>query len=239
MAKRVSDRQFAESKHKYTDPRTKERVDSVTAVVRCFDMGDMLAAGAGAAMKLHKEGLVWHQVWREKAELGTRVHGYAELWMQGKAAEVSDYDLPYMDAFALFCYEHNPEWLEVERAVVHSAGFGGRFDAVVEFDGEYVLLDLKTGKSYLDSLALQLAGYKYADGMIVYDPEGQAVALDPMPHIDRCAGLYLHNDGTYDLKYVEVQQREFQHFLALHRLRQWARREQYLPKESDATLRTA
>ena len=202
MAKRVSDRRFAETKHRYTDPRTGERVTGVTAIVGCFDQGDKLGAGAYAAYNLAKEGKFFRDEWDAKRDLGTRVHGYAELWMNGRQAEILDTDQPYADAFRRFCDDNEPEWIEVERPVVSSLGFGGRFDMVGAIRDFFLLADIKTGRRYPVDLSMQLAGYRFADGMILYDDDGWAVDIEPMPHIDKCAGLYLNDDTTYDL--VEV-----------------------------------
>jgi hypothetical protein len=72
MATRVSDERYAESRHSYRDPRSGERVISVTSVVGAFDpTGDKLGAGAGAAVKLTKLGIDYRQEWADKRELGT------------------------------------------------------------------------------------------------------------------------------------------------------------------------
>lgn len=202
MGKRVSDRQFAQSKHRYTDPRTGERVTGVTAIIGCFDSGDKLGSGAWAAYKLAQEGKHFREEWDAKRDLGTRVHGYAELWANGRQAEILESDQPYADAFRRFCDDNEPEWIEVERAVVSSLGFGGRFDLVGAIRDYFLLADIKTGRRWPVDLSMQLAGYRWADGMIDYDADGWAVGLSPMPHIDKCAGLYLNDDTTYEL--IEV-----------------------------------
>ena len=223
-SKKVSDLQYAESKHQYTDPRDKERKVSVTTVVGMLDTGDKLGAGAGAAVKLTKEGLNYREVWKGKAELGSRVHGYAQLWMEGRSAEVPGDEWGYMDAFGKFCADYTPEWLEVERAVVSAAGYGGRFDMIGELHGEgFCLCDIKTGKAYKPELTLQLAAYRYADGMVVYDEDGMAVSLEPMPHIDLCAGLYLHEDGSYDFVPVPADEVAFRAFERLLQVKHWLR----------------
>lgn len=219
----VSDQRFAESKHRYTDPRSRERLISVTTVVGCFDSGDKLGAGAGAAVKLTKAGLDYRKEWNGKRDLGTRVHKYAELWINNKTADVLESDMPYMDAFADWCREKKPEWIVVERAVVSSLGYGGKFDVVVFFDDAYWLLDFKSGKPYKMELTLQLAGYRFADGMIRYDADGKSVGLDPLPHIDRCAGLYLGGDGKATLVECQVDEAAFQSFKNLLAVKQWSK----------------
>ena len=227
MAKKVSDLQYAESKHQYTNPANGERYPSVTAIVGSFDSGDKLGAGAAAAVNLWKKGQNHREVWKAKADLGTRIHGYAELWMDGRPAEVPEGEGPYMDAFAQFCDDYHPRWIEVERAVISAFGYGGRFDMIGELDlwdgPKYVLCDIKSGKKYSAEVTLQLAGYRYADGMILYDDKGMAVGLEPMPHIDECAGLYLHDDGTYDLAIVQADLVAHSHLVDLLMLKLWAK----------------
>jgi hypothetical protein len=223
VGKRVSDRQFADSKHRYTDPRTGERLISVTSITGCFDPdGQKASRMAGAAVKIEREGGNYREIWGAKTNTGSRVHDYAHRWMEGEWADVTDEDQPYVDAFTKFCNEYEPEWIEAERAVVSSLGYGGRFDGIGYFDDAFVLADYKTGRKYPTQLTLQLTGYKNADGMIVYDEDGWAVDLDPMPHIDRCAGLYLHGDGTYELTYCDVNDASWAAFQALLRAKQWA-----------------
>ena len=222
MAKRVSDLQFSKSRHRYTHPYTGERYPGVTSIANCYDDGDKLGAGAGAGAALQKQGIDYRQDWNAKKVLGTRVHSYAHLWVQGKTAEVLDEDEGHMDAFAKFCREKEPQWIQTERAVVSDLGYGGALDAIGEFDGLWVLCDFKTGRHWAVPLTLQLAAYRYAEGMILYDEEGQSKALEPMPHIDACAGLYLAADGTYNLAYVDANEEAFENFKRLMEVKKWA-----------------
>lgn len=225
--KRVSDKQFATSKHQYTDPRNGERVTSVTTICEMLDLGGKLRAGAGAAVKLAKEGKNHNDEWKRRADIGTRVHGYAGLWVLGKTADVPAEDGPYMDAFAKFCDDHRPTWLETERPVI-GQGYGGRFDGIAElYDdfGErvYALLDFKTGRHWAHPLALQLAGYRFADGMLVYGDDDNASHLEDMPYIQRCAGLYLGDDGEYELHWTQDDEAAFAAFCQLLTVKQWAK----------------
>ena len=209
---KVSDQQFAESKHQYTDPRTGERVVSVTTVVGAFDSGDKLGRGARAAVNIERAGGDYRAEWDDKRDTGSRVHSYADLWLNGKTAEIPDEDGPWMDAFADWCDVKRPEWLVTERAGVGSVecpagpcgvcdftgrlGFGGRFDAIGYWDDLFTLGDFKTGKSWRPELTIQLAGYANFDGLIVYDGDGKAVDIEPLPHIDRWCGIYIRPEGV-------------------------------------------
>ena len=189
---------------------------------------------AGAAVKITKAGGDYRRDWAEKRDLGTRVHGYISKWALGKVADVLEEDEGHLRAFTAFCNAKKPEWLETERDVISSLGYGGRFDLIGYFDGEYWGLDGKTGKIYETDLELQLAGYMGAEAMIVYDENGMSVATEPLPHVDRWGGLYLTGDGKAQLVEVakppedgsrtrgEVQEAAKQAFRNLLAVRLWA-----------------
>ena len=195
----VSDLQRAQNSHKYRDPRSGALLTSVTSIVGNWDDGDKLGAGAGAAVKLTKLGINYRDEWNAKRDLGNRLHAYAALWAEGKSAEVLDADQGHLDGFTAFCNAKHPEWLWSERAVVSSLGFGGRLDLIGYWEGQYHLVDLKSGRIWRRELSLQLAGYGSADGFVVYDDEGMAAEVEPMPHIDAWHGLYLSGDGRAEL----------------------------------------
>ena len=218
----VSDEQLAKSRHRYTHPVTKERLIGVTSIVGNWDDGDKLRAGAGAAVKLTRLGIDYRAEWNAKRDLGSRVHENVGDWALGKGTDVLPSDEPYLDAFSKFCQTMHPEWIATERAVVHSIGYGGRFDLVGELKGVPTLLDVKTGKPYAVELTLQLAAYRNAEGMIRYDDKGMAAGLEPMPYIQSVAGLYLDANGHATLVEVEADERAFLAFKCLLATRLWA-----------------
>jgi hypothetical protein len=251
---KLSDRDYAESKHQYTHPLLRRRVASVTSIVSAFDSGDKLGRGAMAAAKLERQGINYREEWNAKRDIGTRVHSYAHLWADGKTAEVPDEDGPWMDSFAAWCREVAPEWILTEAAGVGSTiclgcagegcgvclgtgtlGFGGRFDAVGWWRDFFYLGDLKTGKSYRPELTIQLAGYANFDGLIIYDEDGRAVDLAPMPHLDRWCGIYIHADSCEmvecpdpakacdDWTIEQMQAEAFQTFRSLLYVKEWAK----------------
>jgi hypothetical protein len=228
---RVSDQQLAESRHRYTHPVSKERLVSVTSVVGNWDDGDKIGAGAGAAVKLTKAGIDYRAEWNAKRDLGIRIHAHAKDWAMGKAVDVLPSDEPYMDALAAFCRAKHPQWIEAERAVVSSDGFGGRFDLVCEMDGIATLLDAKSGRPYFTELTLQLSAYRFAEGMVLYDKDGMAAALEPMPYIERCAGLYLDGSGKATMVECPVDETSFAAFKALLAVRLWSERLESSRKE--------
>jgi hypothetical protein len=236
-APKASDKDLAEKSHKYRHPETGQLLRSVTSIVHCYNDGDLLGAGAAAAMKI---GPTYRQEWAAKAELGTRVHANIGKWALGKATEVLDTDAPRLDAFAAFCKAKRPEWVMTEFPIASSLGFGGRGDLIGEIEGDSWLLDGKSGKVYLRELALQCAAYANGEGIIEYDAAGNATHLSPMPHIDRWGGLYLGEDGVATLVEVpavmlgesrsEAQKKAFAAFLHLLEVREWADTQPQKPK---------
>ena len=226
----LSDREAALERHEYKDPRTGRVMPfSVTDICRAYNDGDLLGAGAAAAIKI---GPSYREQWDEAGNRGTRIHLGIGSWAQGRYADVLDVDKPYYDAFRAFSNSVRPEWLEVERAVIASlctcspflsehgcpcklcgcegfvfyTGVGGRFDLAGyltppgEDEPVSFGLDTKTGKVWEKELAIQLAGYfGVAEGMIIWDKDGQAVGLEPMPHVQRWAGLYLNEEAQATL----------------------------------------
>jgi hypothetical protein len=57
--------------------------------------------------------------------------------------------------------------------------------------------------------------------MIRYDEAGNAADLEPLPHLDACAGLYLGDDGNYRLVYVNAGEAAWGVFQKLLAVRQW------------------
>lgn len=210
--KDLTDLERAEQKHIYLDPRTRERVTSVTSVVGALDSGDKIGRGAYAAAQIERSGGNYRAEWDAKRDTGTRVHDYLDYWLNGQPADVAEEDTAHMDAFADWCDVTRPEWLVTERAGVGSVacmagpcgvckwtgrlGFGGRFDSIGEWDNTFTLGDFKTGRCYRPELTIQLAGYANFDGLIVYDDKGRAVDLEPMPYVDRWVGIYVRSNGV-------------------------------------------
>lgn len=179
---------------------------------------------AYVAAKLTKQGLDYRQEWDAKRDAGTRTHGYCEEWLLGRAVDVPDDDLGFVDALEQFWREHDPIRLECEQVVLSTHGYGGRFDMVVTLkDGRTLLVDLKTGKPYPVEHSLQLSAYRYADGIAVYGETGNLSNLRPMPEVDACACLYVRGDGTYHLVEHPADRTAFEHFLRLLAVYRWMR----------------
>lgn len=220
MAKGDSDRQLAE-KHKYRLPNGEIAIN-VTAISGLMDDGKS-GAFAGAAMKLRDQGLNYHTVWKAKTDRGTRVHGHLESFLRGEDIDQQDDEKGYVDGLERFILEVHPTLISQEEIVLSDLGYGGRFDLLAEINDEVALIDLKTGKEYPIEHALQLSAYRFADGLATYDQDGNLTELRPIPAIDWCACLYVHEDGTYNLERYPADAETFAIFCSLLKAYQWTR----------------
>ena len=212
------------ARHKYRLPSGDVAIN-VTAVSGCLDLGK--AAGmAGAAAKLTKAGLDYRAEWREKADTGTRVHAVCEQWLRGESAEVRDSDQGYVDALEKFWQDYEPSLVECEAIALSHHGYGGRLDMIADLnDGRRLLIDVKTGKQYPTEHCLQMAAYRYADGLAEYGEDGMLHLLRPVPKVDACACLYVRGDGTYSLVEYPSDGNAFAIFLSLLHAVMWAKSE--------------
>lgn len=129
------------------------------------------------------------------SQRGTFLHEVLENWLHGEAAPKVPPGLesqlqPSIDALAEWMRTNRPRMIASEQAVYNDhVGAAGRFDGVLAFEagphaGVTGLIDLKTKgesktargydqKVYGDSVALQLAGYKYAEHYATFKPRTQ------------------------------------------------------------------
>ena len=96
---------------------------------------------------------------------GTAIHGYGELLVTGKPVEVPDELAGHVNAYARFLDQWDVEPTIVERPVCNvTHRWGGRPDIRgILRGGVDWLLDLKTGRTLVESFALQLAAYAHAE----------------------------------------------------------------------------
>ena len=171
-------------------------VPSVTAISGLLDIDGKSAKMAGAAARITREGGQYRKEWDAKRDRGTRLHGHLEAFLRGETIEVREDDAGYVDALEKWVVARNPRHAIVEAIVLSEAGYGGRLDVL---DGD-VLYDLKSGRVNTIDVTLQLAAYRYADGIAMYDEAGALEWLDapPLLRIKRTVGLYVRENGTYE-----------------------------------------
>lgn len=195
---------------------------NVTAVSGFLDDGKSNAMSESAA-KITREGGNYRKEWDFKRDRGSRIHAHGELLLRDEPVDVLPDDLGFVKAVSLFIQERQPKVLELEVIVLSALLYGGRLDMIVEIDGEVWLIDLKSGRKYAVEHTLQLAAYRYADGIAVYDEDGKQVSLRPLPKIDRTADLYVFEDGTYSLDEYPADETAFAQFVALLGVHRWTR----------------
>lgn len=222
-------------------------VPSVTTVLGILDkpaVGIWRAKGSARAL-LEADGFIpdeWSEDERvgwalaqideyrdQAADLGSSVHLLANIAgrdeSDSKAFPIGERELPYVDAFRRFLDRYSASNIvSSEHAVWSANGYGGTFDLIMRIDDELALLDIKTSSGAYAETALQLAGYRWADSIILPgDPHPY-----PMPAIDRCYVLHLRPDRYPDIGYRLIEypveyERDYISFLACLELYRWKR----------------
>ncbi len=193
---------------------------AIFAVLRQDEWQNLTDADAIERLRKHHRG-----VWDDKASRGTAVHAMALAWAQGQTIDVPEDCASFIDALERFYVEWRPRWVELERSVVYDVApdqYGGSFDAIVDLGGRRYLIDIKTGAAVYPDTALQLAAYRYATHMGVYDDQGELVEVEPMLDVDGCAVLHLRDDGSYALVPMESGHDQWRFFLICRRLWAWS-----------------
>lgn len=151
------------------------------------------------------------------ADLGTRVHDWAEQYALGNNPAVPDDMGGHAEQFAAWCDRFDPMVVLSEVTVFnHTYGYAGTFDAVWEFpSGRRLLVDIKTGKGVYPEVALQLAAYRGAD--IYVTDDGDRVKMIP---VDGCAVLHLRPRGC-KLIPVEAGKEQYNMFVHALKMRQY------------------
>jgi hypothetical protein len=165
------------------------------------------------------------------ASLGSSVHLLADI--EGmplgasekaqKGFQVSDDTIPYLEAYRHFLARYSGSNIVSSEHVVWSAnGYAGTYDLIMLIDGELWLIDIKTSKGYYPEYGLQLAGYRWADSIILPgDPNPY-----PMPTIQRTGVLHLRPDLYLDtgwrlIEYPITWEKDYVAFLAAVELHKW------------------
>lgn len=146
------------------------------------------------------------------------------LWRQNLPAEVQgdlvkeidaakDRLYPDVQAFLDWCDAKKPKWIRNEYQVFNRThNYAGSVDALVEIDGYFLILDVKTSKSVHRDYSLQLSAYRYAE--FLGEPGGLEA---PIPDVD--GGVILHvRNGRCELLEIPCGPDEFAAFTACRKL---------------------
>lgn len=113
---------------------------------------------------------------RTATELGQAVHAACEHYaLVGSMPEVDDEVAPFVDQFVRWMNDFRPQFEAAEMTVYSDRyGYAGTLDAIATVYGKRFVIDYKSSRDdrdkwgnlrtpYADSVALQLAAYRYAD----------------------------------------------------------------------------
>lgn len=158
------------------------------------------------------------------ANRGTEVHRLAEKLARGEELEVPEELTGHVDAYRRFLDDFDPTDAVLERVVVNRRWrYMGRLDSIMSIDHPDLgrtLLDVKTSRSGpFEEVALQLAGYRYAETML--EDDGTEV---PMEQVDACAVVWVRADG-YDLIPFRADENAFRIFLYAKQVGEWLDRD--------------
>lgn len=161
------------------------------------------------------------------ARLGTGVHLLADMASRGQESDsegfqVGDDVKPYLEAFRGFLARYSASSIvSSEKMVLNYEGYAGTYDLLMMIDNELWLIDIKTSKGYYPEYGLQLAGYRWADIIILEgDPRPYS-----MPITHRTGILHLRPDLYPDTGYRLIEyptsDRDYDVFLSLLKVFNW------------------
>jgi len=217
---------------RYIHPLTLQEVPSVTTILNAVAKPALVGWAAKSVATFaveHRESwaglpdddaiaLLKGSPYRKRnsaADSGTDVHSYAEGRLGGlRAAPQCQADRnvdEILDAL-------RPEPIFTEETVWHSREeYAGTFDAIVKVGDEQWLVDWKSGSGVYSETSLQLAAYRYAEGIVT--PEGKQLTL---PRIDRCVVLHVPKDSAkWAIVPVTADDLEFGVFRSVKALSAW------------------
>lgn len=128
---------------------------------------------------------------RDAMTVGKRVHAFGCKLAHGEPVEVPDELAGMVDAYARFLDTWAMRPVHTEAPVCHIGHrYGGTLDAIMESPRlGAVIMDIKTGGVYRE-VALQLAGYRYADII------GTGDDAQPMPAVDGAYVAHVLGDSV-------------------------------------------
>lgn len=168
------------------------------------------------------------------ADIGSEAHDAFEQIAKGTPPRRVHPDIePYVAHFNEFIDLCEPEFILLEETVWSDEhGYAGSFDALAtlhgaaagELQGKTLFMDWKTTRSGVhEEVALQLAGYRFADAVV--RPDGTRV---PLPEADGGAVLHVRPEGwslvpveTGTVTVGDVEVNVYDYLLALREVFDW------------------
>ena len=211
---------------------------NVTAISDCMDLGKSMGMAYGA-VKIARAGGDFRAEWDAKRDLGTEIHDHLESFLRGESIEQTDAQKGHVDALERWIVDMDPDVLELESILLSARGFGGRCDNVSTlgaglYAGLTGVIDLKSGRRSPVSHSLQLALYRHADGIAVFDDAGSLTGIRPLPPIDFGAALYTRSDGTYVFQPYPCDDAVYEKALGLLDAVAWTRSDEMKALEKEA-----
>jgi hypothetical protein len=221
---------------RYQHPLTREKVPSVTTVIKggipkpaLVPWAAKMAAEHACAnwLRLSKmphddrvnEIKNAHRVYTEKtANTGNIVHKLIECWSTGEPYPEWPKEVEgFVDQFVKFMMQSRPVFMESEVTVwSRTYNYAGTADFIARIDNQVVLGDVKTGRSLYPEVGLQLSALAHAEFIIREDG-----TEEPLPVIERMAALHVR-PRSWKLEYVGKTEECFECFLAAKKILEWS-----------------
>ena len=193
-------------------------VPGVTTVLGILDKPWLIAW----ANKLGLEGIDSTKYRNEKGSIGSLAHYMIMSHLKGETPDVSEYselEKKYakisLKSFWLWKREHSLAPILIEEGLVSDTyNYGGTIDLYCLLDGQYTLIDFKTGKSIYPEMFYQLAAYK-------------ELLLEHKYPFQQARLLRIGREGGFEDKRTVDLSREFEifkHCLAIYNIRKLLQR---------------
>lgn len=228
-------RDLGDGRRVYEHPRTRQRVPSVTTVMKCaiakpelvawaarmsaqYAVANWDALGALTPLERVQDIKQAHDRERDTAAVkGDVVHTLIEAW--GKGEPLPEHGIPAsrsMDQFVRWIMDVKPRFIESEVTMwSHTYGYAGTADWIAEIGGSIWLGDNKTGKRVYPEVGLQLAALAGADCIIRADG-----SEEDLPDIQYLAALHVR-PRSYKMVTVNHWDDNFRAFLAAREIYSW------------------
>jgi len=171
------------------------------------------------AWELGRQNLDWREVRDSAADVGTLAHYFIMCYLKGEMPDTSEYSqidvkkaTICLNKFKVWHAEHWLSPIMIETPLVSEKyRFGGTLDLFAEYNGEFTLVDFKTGKAIYDEYFYQLAAYRQLlveQGWPVANARILRIGRDEDEGFEEVIRTYLDNEFAI-----------FRHCLEIYRLR--------------------